>query len=82
MNMQKKNPLEKILRLKQICKTCKKEFNSGIWLSPQFPGERVLLFCSNKCKAKYLAVKLRRIKIAYPKFYKKLKNQNRKGRRI
>jgi ribosomal protein L24E len=54
------------------CKTCKKEFNKGIWLSPQFKDEKVLLFCSEKCKKKYLKRKLQKIKIEYPSYYNKL----------
>lgn len=57
----------------EICKTCRKEFNSGIWLSPQFKDEKVLLFCSDKCKNEYLKMKLERIKVNYPKYYDKLK---------
>jgi len=63
-----------------ICKTCKKELNSGIWMSPQFADEKVLLFCSDKCKNKYIKMKLRRIKVNYPRYYNKLmkeKNENR-----
>jgi len=55
------------------CKTCCKEFSSGIWLSPQFKDEKVLLFCSEKCKKKYLKMKLSRIKTQYPNHYDKLK---------
>ena len=62
------------------CKTCNRIFNSGIWLSPQFKDKRVLLFCSDKCKSKYIKMKLNRIKCNYPKYYKKLmeslKNKN------
>lgn len=58
--------------MKEICKTCKERFNSGIWLSPQFKDEKVLLFCSEKCKNKYLKTKLNRIKVNYPMYYKKL----------
>lgn len=64
----------------ETCKTCRKKFNSGIWLSSQFRDEKVLLFCSEKCKNKYLKMKLNRIKINYPKYSKKLmkslKNKN------
>ncbi len=56
----------------ETCKTCMEKFNSGIWLSPQFKDEKVLLFCSEKCKNKYLKMKLNRIKINYPKYSKKL----------
>ena len=55
----------------ETCKICRKEFNSGIWLAPQF-DEKVLLFCSEKCRNKYIKMKLKRIKSGYPKFYDKL----------
>ena len=55
------------------CKTCKKELDSGIWLAPEFVDEKVLLFCSEKCKKKYLKIKLRRIKTQYPRHYEKIK---------
>jgi len=57
--------------MSEICKTCRKKFNSGIWLSPQFKDEKVLLFCSDKCKNRYLKMKLRRIKVNYPKYHSK-----------
>ncbi len=57
--------------MSETCKTCKEKFNSGIWLLPQFRDEKVLLFCSEKCKGKYLKMKINRIKISYPKYYKK-----------
>ncbi len=53
------------------CKTCRKKFESGIWLSPEFADEKFFLFCSDNCKKKYLKMKLRRIKTQYPKHYKK-----------
>ena len=56
----------------EICKTCRKEFNSGIWLSPQFKDEKVLLFCSEKCKKNYIKMKLEHIKANYPDYYKRL----------
>ena len=59
--------------MSEPCKTCRKEFNSGIWLSSEFADEKVLLFCSKNCKKKYLKMKLRRIKTQYPKHYKKIK---------
>ena len=62
--------------MRETCKTCKKEFNSGIWLSPKFKDEKVLLFCSEKCKEKYFKMKLERIKVNYPEYYKKLKKKN------
>ena len=58
----------------ESCKTCRKKFESGIWLSPEFADEKVLLFCSEDCKKKYLKMKLRRIKTQYPKHYKKIKD--------
>lgn len=57
----------------ETCKFCKKEISSGIWLSPQFIDEKVLLFCSKKCKEDYLKKKLRRIKAEYPSYYEKIK---------
>mgnify|MGYP001576491365 FL=1 len=64
----------------EICKNCHNEFDSGIWVSPKFKDEKVLLFCSDKCKNKYIKIRLRRIKIEYPKYYKKLmkKDGNKK----
>ncbi len=59
--------------MSESCKTCRKEFNSGIWLAPEFADEKVFLFCSENCKKKYLKMKLRRIKTQYPKHYKKIK---------
>ena len=63
------------------CKTCKKEFNSGIWVSPQFRDEKVLLFCSNKCKNNYIRSKLERIKWNYPNYYKKIMKSLKEGQR-
>ena len=57
----------------ETCKFCKKDLNSGIWLSPQFTDEKVLLFCSGKCKEEYLKKKLERIKVDYPNYYEKIK---------
>ena len=59
----------------EICKTCRKEFNFGIWMSPQFENEKVLLFCSEKCKNEYIDMKLTRIKVNYPDYYKKIKDE-------
>ncbi len=59
----------------ESCKTCKKECQSGIWLSPQFANEKTLLFCSQECKDKYIQNKLERIKVNYPSFYEKVKNK-------
>jgi len=56
----------------ETCKTCRKEFISGIWLAPQFIDEKVLLFCSDKCKKGYLKGKIQRIKLNYPDYYDKL----------
>ncbi len=61
--------------MKEQCKICKKECGSGIWLSPQFNNEKVLLFCSEECKEKYILTKLERIKINYPDYYEKVKNK-------
>jgi len=63
--------------MNEKCITCKREFKSGTWLSPQFADERVLLFCSEKCKKEYLKIKLERIKIEYPKYYEKLKKSKK-----
>lgn len=60
--------------MKENCKTCKRECSEGIWLSPQFKNEKVLLFCGKECKKKYLLAKLERIKVNYPDYYKKVKN--------
>lgn len=70
-NNQLSEKWEKTL-LNEECKTCKKEVKFGIWISPQFADEKVLLFCSDKCKIKYIKRKLRRIKTEYPKYYKKI----------
>ncbi len=58
--------------MRESCKTCKKKFDSGIWISPQFADEGVLLFCSDKCKKEHLKKKLNRIKIEYPRYYDKI----------
>ena len=60
--------------MSETCKTCRKEFDSGIWMSSQFKDEKVLLFCSDKCKMKYTEMKLQRIKGNYPNYYKIIKN--------
>ncbi|MFH1585203.1 MAG: hypothetical protein ABIB79_00365 [archaeon] len=65
--------------MSEICKTCRNKFDSGIWLASEFNDEKVLLFCSDKCKKKYLKMKLRRIKIEYPKYYEKLKGSSKKS---
>jgi ribosomal protein L24E len=59
--------------MSEKCKNCEKEFDSGIWLAPQFNDEKVLLFCSDKCKKIYLKRKLRGIKDEYPKYYERIK---------
>lgn len=56
----------------EACKICKKQVESGIFLSPQFRDEKVRLFCSDKCKEEYIKAKLERIKSSYPKYYDKL----------
>ncbi len=58
--------------MKIKCKICKNEFKSGIWLAPEFVDEKVLLFCSEKCKDEYIKAKLNRIKSSYPDYYQKL----------
>jgi len=68
--------------MSEICKTCHKEFNSGIWMSPQFQDEKVLLFCSDKCKNKYIQMKLERIKVNYPRYYQKIIKSSRIARKI
>lgn len=66
--------------MSETCKTCKKKVASGIWMSPQFIDEKVLLFCSDKCKKEYIKMKLERIKVEYPKYYDKLmKSPKKKG---
>jgi len=61
------------MSVKETCKTCRKKFDSGIWLAPEFVDEKVLLFCSEKCKKEYLKMKLRGIKTQYPGHYEKIK---------
>jgi len=63
--------------MSETCKTCKKDFDSGIWLVPQFADEKVLLFCSEKCKKEYLKMKLERVKSEYPNYYEKLKKSKK-----
>ncbi|MDP4039534.1 MAG: hypothetical protein Q8P57_03060 [Candidatus Pacearchaeota archaeon] len=67
--------------MSEKCKTCRKEFISGIWLAPQFIDEKVLLFCSNKCKNQHIKEKLDRIKWNYPGFYKKIMKSLKEGKR-
>lgn len=59
--------------MSENCKTCKKSFEQGICLAPQFVDEKVLLFCSETCKREYVKKKLRRIKVSYPGYYEKIK---------
>jgi len=61
------------------CKFCRKECSAGIWLSPQYKSEKVLLFCSSECKNKHLSTKMERIKVNYPKFYDKLIKSKKQG---
>ncbi|MFH1276732.1 MAG: hypothetical protein ABIH82_06490 [Candidatus Woesearchaeota archaeon] len=58
--------------MSETCKTCKEQFDSGVWKAPQFNNEKVLLFCTEKCRNKYLNMKLERIKVEYPGYYQKL----------
>ena len=65
-------------KMSEICKTCRNKFDSGIWISPQFKDEKVLLFCSEKCKDKYLKMKLERIKVDYHQYYDRIKQLGQK----
>ncbi len=56
----------------EIRKTSRKAFYCELWMSPQFRDEKVLPFCSEKCKQEYIKAKLRRIKVEYPKDYAQL----------
>jgi len=67
--------------MSEKCKICGNEFSSGIWLAPQFPNEKVLLFCSEKCKKEYIISKLQRIKVNYPKYYEKIMKSLNEGKR-
>ncbi len=58
--------------MSEICKFCKNEFNSGIWVESQFKDNPVLLFCSEKCKKEFVKMKINRIKTNYPKYYEKV----------
>lgn len=60
------------VKMTETCKNCKNTFYSGIWMSPQFSDEKVLLFCSEKCRDEYIKIRLNRIKIEYPKYYRRL----------
>lgn len=65
--------------MSEKCKTCRKEFDFGIWMSPQFIDEGVLLFCSEKCKFEYIKMKLNRIKGNYPSYYEKIMKNPKKN---
>ena len=65
--------------MSEKCKTCERQFDSGIWLAPQFADEKVLLFCSEKCKEGYIKMKLKKIKVEYPKYYDRLVRAKDKG---
>ena len=67
------------MRISETCKNCRKKFDSGIWISPEFNDEKVLLFCSDKCKKEYLKMKLNRIKVGYPRHYGRLVKSCGKG---
>ena len=68
------------MKMTEMCKTCKKKVDSGIFISSQFYDEKVLLFCSDECKEKYIKAKIERIKVGYPKYYDKImKFQKEKG---
>ena len=61
------------------CIFCRKECSAGIWRSPQYKSEKVLLSCSADCRDKYLLMKMERIKVNYPKFYDKLIKSKKQG---
>ena len=65
----------------ETCKSCRKKFESGIWIAPQFADEGVLLFCSEKCKKEYLRRKLSKIKTECPKYYNKIMKSSKNGKR-
>jgi ribosomal protein L24E len=67
--------------MSEQCKTCHNQFDFGIWLAPQFQDEKVLLFCSEKCKKEYQKMKLARLKVEYPNYYKKLIKSNGKSKK-
>jgi len=58
--------------MSETCKNCRKKFDFGIWITPQFIEEKVLLFCSDQCKKDYINYKLNKIKTKYPKYYYKV----------
>lgn len=66
--------------MSEFCKTCRKKFDSGIWIASQFRDEKVLLFCSDKCKNRYIKIKLERIKVNYPKYYDKIIKSSKNGK--
>ena len=74
------NILRESMKMAEKCKTCKNIFNEGIWLAPQFSDEKVLLFCSERCKYEYIKAKLQRIKFNYPKYYEKVVKSLKEGR--
>ena len=61
------------------CKFCREDCSAGIWISPQYKSENVLLFCSTNCRDKYISNKMERIKVNYPKFYEKLATSKNQG---
>ena len=73
--------MRKINKMTETCKTCRKKFDSGIWVASQFADEGVLLFCSEECKKEYLKMKLRRIKTQYPNYYNKIMKSSKNGKR-
>lgn len=65
--------------LSEKCKNCEEMHSSGVWISPEFAGNKVLLFCSQECKKEYLRRKLHGIKNQYPKYYEKIKKNKVKS---
>jgi len=65
--------------IRERCKNCGEEFDSGIWVGSQFANEKVYLFCSDKCRIEFLKCKLEKIRLEYPSFYDKLKRSSGKG---
>jgi len=49
-------------------------------MASQFQDEKVLLFCSDKCKDDYIKMKLERIKVNYPQYYNKLIKLGKRGK--
>jgi len=58
--------------MSETCKNCRRKFDFGIWITPQFIDEKVLLFCSDECKINCINKKLNKIKMEYPKYYNKI----------